>query len=176
MIYTIGHSTRKEQEFLETLAKYSIDIVADIRTLPRSRWNPQFNRTSLEKSLPQSGIQYMHIPQLGGLREPSSKSVNGGLKNPALRGYADHMETPEFEQALANVLTLARKKRIALMCAEADYKKCHRQLTSDALTVRKMKVLHILNPEEATPHVLTPFARVSGNRISYPPGQSRLEF
>ena len=177
MIYTIGHSTRKETDFLDLLHHYSIQTLADIRTIPRSRWNPQFNRTSLEKALPQAGITYIHVAELGGLREPSPKSINTGLKNPGLRGYADHMQTSQFEEALGKILALGRKQRIALMCAEADFTKCHRQLTSDALTVRKMKVLHIRSADEVTPHVLSPSAKVEGNRITYPGDrQSMLEF
>ena len=176
MIYTIGHSTRKENEFLELLKQYSIQTLVDIRTLPRSRWNPQFNRTSLEKMLPKAGIQYMHVAELGGLREPSSKSIHRGLKDPGLRGYAEHMETPEFEKALTNIISLGRKRVIALMCAEANYTKCHRQLTSDALVARKIQVLHILNSEQAAAHVLTPTAFVQGNKITYPADQAKLEF
>jgi uncharacterized protein (DUF488 family) len=126
--------------------------------------------------MPKAGIRYMHVAELGGLREPSAKSINRGLKDPGLRGYADHMQTPEFERALANVITLGRKQLIALMCAEANYTKCHRQLTSDALIVRKIKVFHILNAENAASHVLTPSASVQGNRITYPADQAKLEF
>jgi uncharacterized protein (DUF488 family) len=176
MIYTIGHSTRKENEFLDLLKHYSIQTLVDIRTLPRSRWNPQFNRTSLEKTLPKAGIQYMHVAELGGLRDPSPKSIHRGLKDPGLRGYADHMQTPEFEKALTHIMSLGQKHVIALMCAEANYTKCHRQLTSDALVARKIQVLHILNLEEVTSHALTPSACVRGNRITYPADQAKLEF
>ena len=115
MIYTIGHSTRKEKDFLELLHHYSIHTLVDIRTIPRSRWNPQFNRTTLEKSLSQAGISYIHVPGLGGLREPSPKSSNIGLKNAGLRGYADHMQTTEFEEALARVIALGRNQTVALV-------------------------------------------------------------
>jgi uncharacterized protein (DUF488 family) len=176
MIYTTGHSTRKETEFLDLLKHYSIKTLVDIRTVPRSRWNPQFNRTSLEKTLPKAGIQYMHVAELGGLREPVPNSINKGLKDPGLRGYADHMQTAEFEIALAKTIALGRKQQIALMCAEANFTKCHRQLTSDALVVRKIQVIHILNLDEAIPHVLRPSATVQGTRITYPENQAKLEF
>ena len=176
-IYTIGHSTRKEKDFLELLHHFSIRTLVDIRTIPRSRWNPQFNRTTLEKSLPQSGIHYIHVAELGGLREPAAKSINIGLKNDGLRGYADHMQTAEFDEALGKIIALGHKQTIALMCAEADYTKCHRQLTADALTVRNVKVMHILNADQVTAHVLTPSARVEGTTITYPAGrQAKLEF
>jgi uncharacterized protein (DUF488 family) len=176
MIYTIGHSTRPEKDFLDLLQHYAIKTLIDIRTIPRSRWNPQFNRTSLEKSLPKAGVTYMHMAELGGLREPSAKSIHVGLKNPGLRGYADHMQSTEFDQALAKVIGLGRKQTIALMCAEADYIKCHRQLTSDALVARKVKVHHILNADEASPHALTRSAHIDGKRITYGADQSKLEF
>src|SRR5262249_39712172 len=128
MIYTIGHSTRPEKEFIELLKQYSIQTLVDVRTLPRSRWNPQFNSTSMQKSLPAAGIEYSHEPKLGGLREPLRNSTNTGWKNPGFRGYADYMQTREFETAILRITQLSLNGRIALMCAEKDFIKCHRQL------------------------------------------------
>lgn len=176
MIYTIGHSTRQENEFLELLQHYQIEVLADIRTMPRSRWNPQFNRSAVERSVTAAGMEYMHIPGLGGLRKPAPRSVNLALKDPGLRGYADHMETAEFQGALRTLIQLARKKRVALMCAEASFEKCHRRLTSDALMARKIKVVHILSKEESIPHSLTADARVVDAKVTYPKKQSQLEF
>jgi uncharacterized protein (DUF488 family) len=176
MIYTIGHSTRPEKEFIELLKQYSIRTLVDVRTMPRSRWNPQFNSTSLQKSLPAAGIEYLHEPQLGGLREPSSNSINTGWKNPGFRGYADYMQTKQFETAILRVRELSGKRLIALMCAEADYTKCHRQLLSDALTVRGIKVLHIIDQTQTTLHELTSFAKVDGLKLKYPADQPKLEF
>ena len=175
-IFTIGHSTRADKEFIELLQHFKIELLADIRTIPRSRWNPQFNKGSLEHSIPAAGLKYIHIPELGGLREPRGNSIHLGLKEPGLRAYADHMQTPEFEAALSQILYIASKKRVALMCAEASFEKCHRRLTSDALLVRDAEVLHILSKEEVIPHVLTPTAKVDGTTILYPAPQSSLEF
>ena len=176
MIYTIGHSTRKEEDFLRLLKHYSIQLLADVRTIPKSRWNPQFQKARLEKSLPAAGIEYVHVPKLGGLREPSGKSIHQGLKNPALQGYADHMQTAEFEEALKHLIQLSQKQTVAIMCAEADYRKCHRQLTSDALKVNGVEVIHIVSLEETNPHIVTPSARVTGKKITYPGPQTKLEF
>ncbi len=175
-IYTIGHSTRSEKDFIELLTRHRIDLLADIRALPRSRWNPQFNKAALEKSIAKAGMEYRPIPELGGLREPSSNGINLALENAGLRGYADYMQTSPFENALLDVIKLAGSRNITLMCAEASYTKCHRQLTSDALIVRKVRVLHILDSVKVEPHVLTPFARVEGNQVTYPLNQSQLEF
>jgi uncharacterized protein (DUF488 family) len=176
MIFTVGHSTRPEKEFLQLLKQYGIKTLIDIRTVPRSRWNPQFNRTNLEKTIPKAGMQYLHVPELGGLRQPSPDSKNLALENAGLRGYADHMQTPQFDEALMRVIELGTGQNVALMCAEASYAKCHRQLTSDALTARKVSIRHILDTAKAEPHVLTPFARLDGDRVSYPLDQSRLDF
>ena len=176
MILTIGHSTRPEKDFIELLKQHSIQTLVDVRTLPRSRWNPQFNSTSMQKSLPAARIEYLHEPQLGGLSEPSSNSINTGWKNPGFRGYADYMQTGQFEIAILRVMELSEKRLIALMCAEADYTKCHRQLLADALTVRSVKVVHVIDHTQTKFHALTSFAKVAGSTITYPADQSKLEF
>jgi uncharacterized protein (DUF488 family) len=176
VIYTIGHSTRSETEFIGMLQKYSIAILIDVRTIPRSRWNPQFDRTTLQKSVTHAGIEYLHMPELGGLRKPSHESINQAWKNPGFRGYADHMQTPAFEEALVKIIDFGWKNRIALMCAEAFYAKCHRMLLSDALMARGVEVLHIVNTNQVKSHTLTSFARVEGTKVTYPLDQSKLEF
>jgi uncharacterized protein (DUF488 family) len=176
MIFTIGHSTHAEKEFVELLKQHSIQTLVDVRTLPRSRWNPQFNTTSMQKSLPAAGIQYQHEPQLGGLREPSSNSINSGWKNRGFRGYADYMQTDQFQNAISRLINLSENRVIAFMCAEKDYTKCHRQLLSDALVVRGIEVLHIIDHAQTKVHELTFFAKVDGLRITYPEDQSKLEF
>lgn len=175
MIYTIGHSIRAEKEFLEILQKHSIELLIDIRTIPRSRRNPQFNAESLEKSLHNAGIGYLHLPELGGLRKPSPRSNNTAWENPGFRGYADHMSSSEFEQGIKRVIDFGSRQNIALMCAEAYYGKCHRMLLSDALVTRNVEVLHILDERHLRPHVLTSFARVEGKKITYPAQQLPLD-
>jgi len=176
VIYTIGHSTRSEREFLGLLQQHSVAMLMDIRTIPRSRWNPQFDKTTLQKSVTEAGMEYLHMPELGGLRQPSPESLNLGWTNAGFRGYADYMQTPAFEEALRRVIDFGWKERIALMCAEAFYAKCHRMLLSDALVACGVEVLHIVNQNQVKSHTLTPFARVEGNKVTYPPDQSKLEF
>jgi len=175
MIYTIGHSVRTEKDFLTMLQQHSIDLLIDIRTIPHSRRNPQFNSENLEKSLRNAGIAYLHLPELGGLRKPSPRSKNIGWKNPGFRGYADYMSSNEFEGGIERVMELGSRKNICLMCAEAYYGKCHRMLLSDALVIRNVEVLHILDERQLRPHVLTSFARVEGKKITYPAQQLSLD-
>jgi uncharacterized protein (DUF488 family) len=158
------------------LKQHSIAILIDVRTIPRSRWNPQFDKTTLQKSVTEAGMEYFHMPELGGLRKPSPESINQAWKNPAFRGYADYMQTPAFEEALIKVIDCGWRDRIALMCAEAFYAKCHRMLLSDALMAHGVEVLHIVNPNQVKSHTLTSFARVNGTKVTYPPDQSKLEF
>jgi uncharacterized protein (DUF488 family) len=167
-VLTIGHSTRPLADFLELLSTHGVETVLDIRTIPRSRHNPQFNRETLPKALRRVGIGYMHLKKLGGLRHPRPDSPNAGWRNASFRGFADYMQTPEFEAGLERLNKLTEKKRCALLCAEAVPWRCHRSLVADALTVRKTPVEHILNRSRRQPHALTPFARVHGKRITYP--------
>ncbi|HEY1242441.1 MAG TPA: DUF488 domain-containing protein [Bryobacteraceae bacterium] len=173
-VFTIGHSTHPLPDFLSLLQAHSIDLLADIRTVPKSRYNPQFNTGALPQPLAEAGIQYVHIPGLGGLRHPRPDSPNSGWRNLSFRGYADYMQTPEFAKSLDELLRLAADHRVAIMCAEAVPWRCHRSLVSDALTVRGVQVLHIMTPQKADPHKLTSFARVHGDHILYPPDTLEL--
>ena len=167
-VFTIGHSTRPIAEFIELLKAHGIKRVIDVRTIPRSRHNPQFNRELLAESLRSSGIGYTHLKKLGGLRHPAKDSINLGWRNSGFRGFADYMQTPEFETALDRAIKLAKTKPCALMCAEAVPWRCHRSLIADALTVRKTHVKDIVSATRAHPHRITPFALIRGTRITYP--------
>ena len=175
VVQTIGHSTTAIQEFVEILKAHSIEELVDIRTVPRSRHNPQFNRDTLPGSLAAAGIGYRHVPGLGGLRRPRPGSINTGWRNASFRGYADYMQTPEFEAALAELIDTARTRRVAMMCAEAVEWRCHRSLVADALTVRGIQVEHIQAAQRSKPHRMTPFAEVSGTHIVYREDKSATE-
>jgi uncharacterized protein (DUF488 family) len=168
MLFTIGHSNRPLEDFLEILKAYGIRRVIDIRTIPRSRHNPQFNREELARSLDAAKIAYVHLKKLGGLRHARPDSKNLGWHNASFRGFADYMQTEEFQLGLERVLKLPATKPSALMCAEAVPWRCHRSLVADALLVRHVPVSHILGSSRAQPHTLTPFARVRGKQITYP--------
>ena len=167
-IFTIGHSTRSIETFVELLHAHRIERLMDVRTVPRSRRNPQFDRETLPETLRASGIGYAHVPALGGLRHPRPDSINTGWRNAGFRGYADHMQTAVFGEHLRRLIDRARHERVAIMCAEAVPWRCHRSLIADALTVRGVDVQHILGAEHAQAHHLTPFARVDGTTITYP--------
>lgn len=170
--YTVGHGTRSLDEFVALLREYEIGLVVDIRTVPKSRHNPQFAGEALARTLPEAGCCTLHLPALGGLRRPLPDSPNGGWRNPSFRGYADYMQTPAFEAALAELIALLRWQRTAIMCAETVYWRCHRSLVADALLVRGIPSLHLMSPGKATPNTLTRFARVDGTRLTYPPEDS----
>jgi len=167
-IFTVGHSTHPLAEFLQLLQTYGISHLVDIRTIPRSRHNPQFNRESLPASLLSAGIGYTHIADLGGLRKTIPDSLNRAWKNESFRGYADYMQTPSFQAGIQQLLQIASNDQVAIMCAEAVPWRCHRSLVADALTVRGVAVIHILGPEKSQPHKITPFARIEGTQITYP--------
>lgn len=167
-VFTIGHSTRTIEEFIEILKAYQIEEVVDIRTVPRSRRVPQFNHDTLPERLEKEGIGYIHMKGLGGLRHPAVDSPNTGWRNASFRGFADYMQTEEFEKNIEELLKTSKGKRVALMCAEALPWRCHRSLVADALSVRKIDVTHIFSRTSHKPHKLTPFAKVSGRRITYP--------
>ncbi|MGH7305638.1 MAG: DUF488 family protein [Candidatus Rokuibacteriota bacterium] len=169
LILTVGHSSRSLQEFLSLLRAYRVTLVGDVRKMPGSRRNAQFNRDNLANALHEVGIGYAHLPNLGGLRRRMSSSPNTGWKNASFQGYADYMLTPEFERGLEELLEQAPGQRIALMCAEAVSWRCHRSLIADALLVRGFAVEHILGASRTQPHVLRPWAEVQGTRIIYPP-------
>jgi uncharacterized protein (DUF488 family) len=168
MLYTIGHSNRSFEELAGLLHAHGIQLVADIRTVPKSRHNPQFNREALEASLPAAGIGYVHMPTLGGLRHPRKDSINLAWRNDSFRGYADYMQTDAFAVALDDLLRIAAGRRTAIMCAEAVPWRCHRSLVADAATARGIEVRHIMGTSAPNPHKLTPFAQVDGPRVTYP--------
>lgn len=168
IVLTIGHSTRTLKEFIGLLQAHGAVRVADVRTVPRSRHNPQFNRDSLPEELKKAGLGYVHLPGLGGLRHAKPDSLNLGWRNASFRGYADYMQTPEFEESLEEMIQLAKQDRIALMCAEAVPWRCHRSLIADALLVRGICTEDIMSPTRRTIHTLTSFAKVWGTTITYP--------
>lgn len=178
-IFTIGHSTRPIDEFIELLRRNGVACLLDIRTVPKSRHNPQFGHEALAASLAAAGIDYRYLPGLGGLRRPRKDSPNGGWRNEAFRGYADHMQSEEFVDNVQAVIDLARTlapgAACALMCAEAVPWRCHRSLVADALLVRGVTVDDIIGPHPPRPHRLTPFAQVDGTSITYPPQQGALD-
>jgi hypothetical protein len=167
-VSTIGHSTHPIEEFICILKAHAIARLVDVRTIPKSRHNPQFNRDSLAASLQAAGIQYRHLPGLGGLRHPRKDSMNTGWRNASFRGYADYMQTPEFAENLRHLMELASEVATAIMCAEAVPWRCHRSLIADTLTARGIPVLEILSAAKSQPHAMTPFAKVEGQRVTYP--------
>lgn len=167
-VFTIGHSTRPIEEFVHLLQAHGVQHLIDIRTVPRSRTNPQFNRDTLPNSLKNAGLQYLHMPELGGLRHPRSDSENTAWRNASFRGYADYMQTPEFGAAIERLVELGGRRQVAIMCAEAVPWRCHRSLVADALTARGISVEDIMSDTRRQPHKLTPFARVEGTRVWYP--------
>lgn len=167
--FTIGHSTRPIDEFIGLLRLNGVKQLVDIRTLPKSRHNPQFNTEALAASLRAAGIAYLHLKELGGLRHARKDSLNLGWRNASFRGYADYMQTPEFDSAIERVVELASKKPTAVMCAEAVPWRCHRSLVADALLVRGWEVREIISSAPPAAHKLTPFACVAGTRLTYPP-------
>jgi uncharacterized protein (DUF488 family) len=169
LVLTVGHSTRPIGEFVELLKAHGVERVVDVRTVPKSRRNPQFGQDQLPGTLAEAGIGYTHMPALGGLRKSRPDSPNTGWRNASFRGYADYMQTPQFAAALEQVVALGGKERIALMCAEAVPWRCHRSLIADALLVRGVAAEDISTPTRRSPHKMTPFARVRGTAITYPP-------
>lgn len=164
---TIGHSTRTAAELIGLLRDNAVDLLADVRTVPRSRHNPQFDRDAFAQTLAAAGIGHRHFKGLGGLRKPRRDSINNGWRNASFRGYADYMQTLEFETALDQLLTLARDCRVAVMCAEAVPWRCHRSLIADVITARGGTVDHIIG-NRTQRHRLTSFAVIEGERVTYP--------
>ena len=171
---TIGHSNRPLREFVDMLKAHGVKLLADVRTVPRSRHNPQFNRETLPLALREEGIAYEHMPGLGGLRHPRKDSPNAGWRNLSFRGYADYMLTDEFRRNLEALLAFEGVRRTAVMCAEAVPWRCHRSLIADALTVRSIPVSHIMNATKSNPHSLTSFVRIEGTQLTYPPPNLEL--
>ncbi|NLG08914.1 MAG: DUF488 domain-containing protein [Deinococcales bacterium] len=171
-VYTIGHSTRTLEELVGLLEAHGVRRLVDVRTVPRSHRYPHFARESLTETLPAAGIEYRWCRELGGLRRPRKDSPNAAWRNGSFRGFADHMQTAEFAAAVEALVELARDGALAIMCSEAVPWRCHRSLIADALLVRDVRVLDIMSPTKATPHTLTPFARVDGTRVTYPPEEA----
>ena len=167
-IYTVGHSTRLAEELVELLRAHGIRTLVDIRTVPRSRTNPQFNQDTLPGTLARADIRYVHLPRLGGLRHARKDSPNTAWRNASFRGYADYMRTDEFARGLEELRELTEDGPLALMCAEAVRWRCHRSLVADALYARGVEVLHITSRTRAEPHELTPFAVLHGRQVLYP--------
>ena len=168
-IFTVGHSDRPLGEFLRLLHAHGVTLVVDVRKMPASRRNPQFNRDALAQALLENDIGYVHMPGLGGLRRRRPDSPNAGWENASFQGYADYMLTSEFQENLEGLLKRVIGERAALMCAEAVPWRCHRSLIADALVVRGVAVEHILAPSRTQRHVLRPWAHAQGTRITYPP-------
>lgn len=167
-VHTIGHSTRPIDTFVELLRIHGVDTLVDVRTVPRSRHNPQFGQQQLKQSLEDAGIEYRHMGSLGGLRKPAPHSPNAGWRNASFRGYADYMQTEDFTAAVEELTALAGERHVAIMCAEAVPWRCHRSLVADALLVRGINVIDVISESSAKPHGLTAFAKVDGTRITYP--------
>lgn len=167
-IFTIGHSTRSIEEFTELLRTYNIKEVVDVRTIPKSRHNPQFNEETLKQSLQQARIRYRRLEKLGGLRHSKKDSINLGWHNTSFRGYADYMATMEFSEGLEALIETASMRETAIMCAEAVPWRCHRSLIADALTKKGWLVQDIMSRTNATKHRLTSFLRVQKGQLVYP--------
>lgn len=169
-VLTIGHSTHPLDEFVRMLDANGIRLLIDVRTVPGSRHNPQFGEKALAESMPEAGIEYAQVKSLGGLRHApaGAPTVNGAWRNASFRNYADYMQTPEFVAGIEELIALAKRKPVAIMCAEAVPWRCHRSLIGDALLARGIRVLDIMSPTSTKPHELTSFAQVDGTRVWYP--------
>lgn len=167
-IYTVGHSNRSLDEFIELLTAQKLKLLIDVRKIPKSRHNPHFWGTRLEKSLRKHGIEYRYFPGLGGRRRSQKHSVNMGWRSVSFRGYADHMQTDEFQESLKKLISAAKRKRLAIMCAEAVPWRCHRSLIADALIARGYEVADIFSKTSVKPHKLTSFAKVKNGLVTYP--------
>jgi uncharacterized protein (DUF488 family) len=174
-VWTVGHSTRPIDEFTDFLRAHQVRLLVDVRTIPRSRHNPQFNTDTLALSLRNVGLHYLHLPELGGLRKPKKESANDGWRNASFRGYADYMQTAEFWNALEELMMHGQQHPTAIMCAEAVPWRCHRSLIADGLVTRGWEVRHILSPVKADEHRLTPFAVIDGTRLVYPQPANPLD-
>jgi uncharacterized protein (DUF488 family) len=167
-LWTVGHSTRALEEFLELLSAHGIRHLVDVRLIPYSRRNPQYHTEALAESLKEASLTYHRLPSLGGRRRSRPDSINTGWRNASFRGYADYMATPAFEQGLEELIRIAGPAITAIMCAEAVPWRCHRSLIADVLVSRGWNVRHIMTPAKATLHTLTSFARVKDGRLTYP--------
>jgi uncharacterized protein (DUF488 family) len=175
VIMTIGHSTRLADEFVHLLKAHGVARLVDVRTIPRSRHNPQFNRDQLPRTLHSARIHYSHMPGLGGLRHARPDSINGAWRNASFRGFADYMQTPEFQESLDDLIELAKREQVAIMCAEAVPWRCHRSLIADALLARGVEVREIASATATRLHSLTSFAHVNGTHVTYPTPSSAAD-
>lgn len=166
-IWTIGHSTREIADFISLLKENGIKAVADVRMFPGSRRYPQFGREALAKSLADAGIRYEHFPELGGRRKAKPDSKNTAWRNESFRGYADYMETEDFQKGIERLADVGRRAGVAIMCAEAVWWRCHRSLISDYLKARGVEVLHILDHNKVEPHPFTSAARIVNGELNY---------
>ena len=167
-LFTIGHSTRTFEEFASILEAHGVSVLVDVRTVPRSRRVPQFNADALARDLARRGIEYVPMPELGGLRKARKDSINLGWRNQSFRGYADYMQTPAFQAGLEQLIEVASSRPTAIMCAEAVPWRCHRSLIADAMIARGWKVMDLMGPHSAKEHKLTDFAKVQGTKVTYP--------
>jgi uncharacterized protein (DUF488 family) len=166
-IWTIGHSTRSIEEFIEALKSFDIKLLVDVRSFPGSRRYPHFNKDALKNSLADAAIEYLHLPELGGRRRARPDSQNVAWRNEAFRGYADYMETDDFQKGISRLLETARKQRTAIMCSEAVWWRCHRSLISDWLKAKGHEVIHIMAASKSEIHPFTSAARIVDGRLSY---------
>lgn len=167
-IYTLGHSTHPIEEFVGILRAFGVEQLVDVRTVPGSRHNPQFAKAELERSLPNNGIRYFHMPELGGLRKATQSSVNTAWRNASFRNFADYMQTEAFIQGVERLIVLSKEAPTVIMCAEAVPWRCHRSLIGDALLVRGIEVIDIMSEKSSKPHEMTSFAKVQGLTVTYP--------
>ena len=165
--WTIGHSTRSAAQFIQILKSHQIEALVDVRSFPGSRRYPHFNKTELARLLQENGVDYVHIPELGGRRKPNRDSKNTAWKNASFRAYADHMETGEFEKGIESLFALGEKKRRAIMCSEAVWWRCHRSLISDYLKANGVEVIHIIDEKTTQPHPYTSAARIVDGKLTY---------
>ena len=168
LVFTVGHSTREQEDFIALLKAHGVERLVDVRTIPRSRHNPQFNREQIGAALRRAGISYLHMPTLGGLRHAKPNSLNSAWRNPSFRGFADYMQTRKFALGLRRLMKLARLKRTAIMCAEGVPWRCHRSLIADALLAYGYRAEEIASMKRTRPHALTPWACVQGRKVTYP--------
>lgn len=171
-LYTLGHSTRTIEEFMGLLCHYGIKTLVDIRTVPRSRHNPQYDQSVFMATLTEAGIHYIYLKGLGGLRPKTDSDVNLGWRNASFRNYADYMQTADFDKALGELIKIAELETAVILCAEAVPWRCHHSLVADALLIRGVEVIDIMDERHANPHKLTSFAKVDGFKITYPPEKS----
>lgn len=166
-VWTIGHSTLAIEDFIHLLERCEIQVLADVRSFPGSRRYPQFNKENLQSSLAAVGIEYVHLPELGGRRRARPDSINMSWRNESFRGYADYMETEGFELGISKLLDMAARRRTAIMCAESLWWRCHRSLISDYLKVKGIEVIHIIGGGKSEPHPYTTAARIVDGELSY---------